>query len=94
SGGIRCVFLALGLGISGIGTALGVGLGLGFCYLMNAHGIHLDPRIYLIDHLPVEVRPVEVWLVAGITLAVSLVATLFPSRSAAALTPLEGLRYD
>ena len=94
SGRIGRLFVALGLGISGIGTALGVGIGLAFCYLMNAHGIHLDPRVYLIDHLPVEVRPVEVWLVVGITLVVGLAATLVPSRSAAALTPLEGLRYD
>ena len=30
----------------------------------------------------------------GITIVVSLIATLFPSQSAAALTPVEGLRYD
>jgi lipoprotein-releasing system permease protein len=94
SSSIARVFLVLGLAIGGVGTALGVGIGLATCYSMSAYGYHLDPRVYLIDRLPIDVRGFEVLLVAGITLVISLVATLPPSRSAAALTPVEGLRYD
>jgi len=94
SSSIARVFVCVGVSIGAIGTVVGVGLGLAFCYLMNSHGLSLDPRVYLIDHLPVEVRYREVALVAGITLAVSLGATLLPSRTASALTPVEGLRYD
>jgi lipoprotein-releasing system permease protein len=92
--GVAHVFLVVGLAIGVVGTVLGVGIGLGTCYVMNAYGYHLDPKVYLIDKLPIDVKIVEVLAVAGITLVISLVATLFPSQGAAALTPVEGLRYD
>jgi len=94
SSGVARIFLVLGLAIGGVGTLLGVGIGLATCYAVSAYGYHLDPKVYLIDRLPIDVRIMEVLLVAGITLVISLVATLFPSQGAAALTPVEGLRYD
>ena len=94
SSGVARVFLVLGLAIGGVGTVLGVGIGLATCYSVSAYGYHLDPKVYLIDRLPIDVRFFEVLLVAGITLVISLIATLFPSQSAAALPPVEGLRYD
>ena len=94
SSGVARIFLVLGLAIGGVGTILGVGIGLVTCYAVSSYGYHLDPKVYLIDRLPIDVRLPEVLLVAGITLVISLVATLFPSQGAAALTPVEGLRYD
>jgi lipoprotein-releasing system permease protein len=94
SSGVARIFLVLGLAIGGVGTLLGVGIGLATCYAVSAYGYHLDPKVYLIDRLPIDVRLAEVLLVSGITLVISLVATLFPSQGAAALTPVEGLRYD
>jgi len=44
--------------------------------------------------LPVEVRPLEVLLVAAIAIAISLLATAVPARAAASLRPVDGLRYD
>jgi len=58
------------------------------------YGYHLDPKVYLIDRLPIEVKPLEVLLVAGITMAISMFATLVPSQAASSLRPVEGLRYD
>jgi lipoprotein-releasing system permease protein len=94
SSGVARIFLIHGLAIGGVGTILGVGIGLTTCYAVSSYGYHLDPKVYLIDRLPIDVRFLEVLLIAGITLVISLVATLFPSQSAAALTPVEGLRYD
>jgi lipoprotein-releasing system permease protein len=64
------------------------------CYVVSRYGYHLDPKVYLIDRLPIEVKPLEVLLVAGITMAISVIATVVPSQSAAALRPVDGLRYD
>lgn len=91
---IARMFLVLGLAIGGVGTLLGMAVGLVTCFVMSAYGYHLDPKVYLIDRLPIDVQFIEVLAVAGITLVISLVATLFPSQSAAALTPVDGLRYD
>ena len=94
SAGVSRVFLVVGLAIGGVGTLFGIGIGLATCYSMSAFGYRLDPRVYMIDRLPIDVRPFDVLAMAGITLAISLVATFFPSQTAASLTPVEGLRYD
>jgi lipoprotein-releasing system permease protein len=92
--GISKVFQIVGIAIGGVGTLIGVAIGLATCYVVSAYGYRLDSKVYLIDRLPIEVRPEEVLLVAGITMAVSLVATVFPARGASALRPVDGLRYD
>jgi len=94
SGGVSGVFLFLGLAIGAVGTLIGVGIGLVTCYVVSAYGYHLDPKVYLIDRLPIDVRWYEVTIVAIVTLLISLGATWFPAQAAAALRPVEGLRYD
>jgi lipoprotein-releasing system permease protein len=88
------VFQVVGIAIGGLGTLLGIGIGLTTCWVVQSYGYHLDPKVYLIDRLPITVRGVEVALVAGITMVISVVATLFPALKASSLRPVEGLRYD
>jgi lipoprotein-releasing system permease protein len=91
---VALVFQVVGIAIGGAGTVLGVAIGLVICSVVSRYGYHLDPKVYLIDRLPIEVRPLEVLLVAGITMVISVIATVVPSQSAAALRPVDGLRYD
>jgi lipoprotein-releasing system permease protein len=88
------VFQVVGLSIGGVGTIIGLAIGLATCYVVSAYGYHLDPKVYLIDRLPIEVHGLEVVLVAAITMAISVIATIVPASSASALRPVEGLRYD
>jgi lipoprotein-releasing system permease protein len=94
SSSVGRVFQILGLAIGGVGTVIGVGIGLVTCYAVAGYGYHLDPKVYLIDKLPIDVRPLEVLLVTGVTLLISLFATWAPAQSAASLRPVDGLRYD
>jgi lipoprotein-releasing system permease protein len=94
SSSVALVFQVFGVAIGAGGTVLGVAIGLVTCYVMSRYGYHLDPKVYLIDRLPIEVRPLEVLLMAGVTMAISVVSTLVPSQSAASLRPVDGLRYD
>src|SRR5262245_40870280 len=80
--------------VSRVFQFLGVAIGVVTCYVVSAYGYHLDPKVYLIDRLPIDVRWYEVVLVAGVTLAISLGSTWAPAQAAAALRPVEGLRYD
>jgi len=92
---VRRIFLLQGLLISLIGTALGLVLGFGLSWLGGHYRfIHLDASVYSIDYLPFAPRLVDAVIVAAVSLGVSLLATLYPSSSAAKVLPAEALRYE
>lgn len=91
---VRTVFLVLGVAIGVAGLAIGVGLGIGLSALLRAYGWPLDPKVYMIDHLPIDMRAVDYAVCAGIAFAICLVATLIPSWRAAKMRPVEGLHYE
>ena len=72
----------------------GLAIGLTLCEVVDRYNYKLDPKVYLIDQLPISVSPKEVAVVAAITMLISGFATLFPASKASSLTPVEGLRYD
>ena len=92
--GVARVFQVVGLAIGSVGTLLGLVLGLSLCVVVERYGYPLDPRVYLIDRLPVEINPLEVILVAIVSLVICAVVTLYPALSASRLRPVHGLRYD
>lgn len=92
---VRRVFLLQGLLISVIGTALGLVLGYGVSWAGGHYRfIRLDSAVYSIDYLPFAARWWDGVVVAAVSLGVSLVATLYPSGSAAKVLPAEALRYE
>ena len=92
---VRRIFLFQGLLISVIGTVLGLIIGYGISWVGgHYHFIQLDPSVYSIDYLPFAPRMVDALIVAAVSLGVSLIATLYPSRSAAKVLPAEALRYE
>ena len=54
----------------------------------------LPASIYQFSSLPSNVDPIQVALMAGIAMVLSLGATLLPSRQGARLDPAEALRYE
>ncbi|MEM9493124.1 MAG: ABC transporter permease, partial [Myxococcota bacterium] len=94
STGVSSVFQVVGLVIGGVGTVVGLAIGLTLCFVVAEYGYRLDPKVYMIDRLPISVQMLEIFLVAGITMVISAVATIFPSTKAAALPPVDGLRHD
>jgi lipoprotein-releasing system permease protein len=92
---VRRIFLFQGLLISVIGTVLGLVIGYGLSWAGGHYRfIHLDASVYSIDYLPFAPRVVDAVIVAAVSLGVSLVATLYPSGSAARVLPAEALRYE
>jgi len=89
------VFLVQGAVIGGIGTALGLVLGLSVAYIVDRSGwVRINPAVYFIDHLPVHIEWLDVAIVVLASLAIAVCATLYPSRSAAALTPVDAIRHE
>ena len=92
---IRRIFLLQGLLISAVGTSLGLLLGYGLSWVGGHYRfIHLDAAVYSIDYLPFAPRLIDAFIVAAVSLGVSLVATLYPSASAGRVLPAEALRYE
>ena len=54
----------------------------------------LDANVYYISDVPSELRWEDVWLMAGVALVLSLLATLYPAWRAARTQPAEALRYE
>ena len=92
--GIARIFMTEGMLIGLVGMVLGVLGGVATCLLISRFGIPLDQDVYYIDRLPVELRALDIGLIALSALLISFLATLYPSRLAARLLPAEGLRHE
>jgi lipoprotein-releasing system permease protein len=93
--GIRRVFLLQGTVIGMVGTALGTFLGIGVARLVDSGRlIRLNPSVYFIDHLPVEVQPLDLLVILAASIVVATLATLYPAQQAASLNPVDAIRYE
>jgi lipoprotein-releasing system permease protein len=92
---VRKVFIAQGLLIGVVGTAVGLVLGYVLSWMGgHYHAFSLAPEIYSIDYVPFAPRLMDGVLVAFVAVVTSLVATIYPSWSAARILPAEALRYE
>ncbi len=87
------VFLAAGTFVGFAGTGLGILCGLAICGLAALYGYPLDPKVYLIARLPIQISVREILLVAAATQLICFIATLYPAVRAARLRVVDGLRY-
>lgn len=89
------IFILKGMVIGLIGTTIGVGLGLFLCGLLKHYEFIKLPRdVYYISTLPVQVQGLDLVFIIGAALAISFVATLYPSWQAARMDPVEAIRYE
>jgi lipoprotein-releasing system permease protein len=93
-GQVRRIFLLQGLLISVLGTVLGLIVGYALSWVGGHYPFPLSAEVYSIDYLPFAPRVWDGVLVTAVSLGVSLVATLYPSASAAKVLPAEALRYE
>jgi lipoprotein-releasing system permease protein len=64
------------------------------CWLVQLYGYTLDPEVYFIEQLPVEISLTQIAWILGLSLVFCFIATIPPSLRAARLRPVEGLRYE
>ena len=92
---IRRIFVAQGVLIGVIGTAIGLVLGYTLSWAGgHYHVLSLAPEVYSIDYVPFAPRAIDGVAVAVVAIGISLVATIYPSWSAARILPAEALRYE
>jgi lipoprotein-releasing system permease protein len=100
---IMGIFMVQGAMVGIIGTGLGLLLGLGVAFnidtlvpaLERALGASFLPQdIYLISRMPSDPQQSDILPIALISLALSFVATIYPSWRASRVNPAEALRYE
>ena len=91
---IRKIFLFKGCFIGVVGTVLGVLLGLLVCAFIAQYEFALPEGMFLISTVPVRVYWSNFLLVAVASFIVCLLASIYPSRQAAKLDPVEIIRYE
>lgn len=100
---IMKIFIIQG-GVSGIvGTLGGAGIGLLLATYIGriVHFIEIVTKtklvngdVYLINYLPSQIIPSDVITIVLVSMLLSILATIYPSRKAANLDPVEALRYE
>ena len=92
---IRRIFVMDGLIIGALGTILGLMGGGILCFLLKKYQfVELPSDVYYISTLPVRVQALDVILVALSAVAISFLATLYPSYQASRLEPASAIRYE
>jgi len=85
-------FLYQGAIIGVIGTAIGITAGFAVCRGLLIYGFPLDPKVYFISRLPVQIEPWDFVMVSVFAILVCVLATLWPAVYAARLRPADAFR--
>jgi lipoprotein-releasing system permease protein len=102
-GSVMAIFVVQGTLIGVIGLAMGVAGGVALALnidvvvpaLERMLGIHfLSKEVYYITDLPSDLQWPDVWVIAGVSFLLTLLATLYPSWRASRVNPAEALRYE
>lgn len=89
------IFLNEGILIGIFGTFFGALLGYFICWLQLNYNIYpLDPTMYKIDSLPLELRISDFFFVAVASMLLTFIASLFPARRAAKVDALQSIKWE
>jgi lipoprotein-releasing system permease protein len=93
---VMYIFMLQGLIIGSIGTAIGTAGGVAISWVMNRYQLLRVPgmgEVYQISYVPFTLLPFDVAVVVVAAVVICFLATIYPSRQAAKLKPVEALRY-
>ncbi|NOT45613.1 MAG: ABC transporter permease [Acidobacteria bacterium] len=92
---VMTVFMLQGLIIGLVGTVVGGTCGLALCWVLTEYRlIRIPMDVYQVSYVPFVVQPLDFVTVILSALLICFLATLYPSRQAARLDPVQALRFE
>jgi lipoprotein-releasing system permease protein len=92
---ISLIFMMQGLVIGIVGTAVGGTLAVALCWVLDTYRLVSIPMdVYQVTHVPFTVVPRDFAIVVIGSIVICFLATIYPSRQAARLDPVEALRFE
>ncbi len=90
---IMLIFIIEGAGFGAAGAMSGAGLGLVSCWTANRFQlVSLPADVYSISYVPLAPRVADVLIAVGIAFIISILATLYPARTAARIRPSQTMK--
>jgi lipoprotein-releasing system permease protein len=91
---VMYVFMLQGLIIGVTGTVVGAATGMTLSWVLDHYRlIRVSGDVYQISYLPFTLLPFDFVVVVLVAVLICFIATIYPSRQAARLKPVEALRY-
>lgn len=92
---VTTVFMLQGLIIGVIGTTAGAVLGVAISWVADRYRlIQIPMDVYQVSYVPFVVEPLDFAIVIVSAVAICFLATIYPSRQAARLDPVQALRFE
>ena len=92
---VMTIFMMQGLVIGVVGTTIGGTAGLVLCWVLDHYRlIHIPMDVYQVSYVPFVVLPFDFAVVIVSAVLICFLATLYPSRQASRLDPVQALRYE
>jgi lipoprotein-releasing system permease protein len=95
AGVVMRIFMLQGLIIGVVGTAAGAIGGIALCWVLDTYKlIHIPQDVYQVSYVPFVILPRDFAAVVIASITIAFLATLYPSRQAARLDPVQALRFE
>jgi lipoprotein-releasing system permease protein len=92
---VMMIFMLQGLIIGVTGTAVGAACGLALCWVFDHYRlIQIPMDVYQVAYVPFVVEPLDIAVVVISAVVICFLATIYPSRQASRLDPVQALRFE
>ena len=92
---VMTIFMLQGLVIGVVGTTAGASAGLALCWVLDRYRlIQIPMDVYQIAYVPFVVQPLDFAVVVISAIVICFLATIYPSRQASRLDPVQALRFE
>ena len=89
------IFMMQGLVIGVVGTTLGTVSGVLLCWILDRYElIQIPMDVYQVSHVPFVMQARDLITIIVSTIVICFLATIYPSRQASALDPVQALRVE